>query len=436
MEKLLIRINDIIKKYSNINEITGQNFNLFKVCEIQDKELIICRFIYQLINPKGLHCQGNVFLKKFIVHVLGGQILDSELNINDNSNLIISNEELSEAIVHKEYPISYGRRIDLVIETKKRKIPIEVKIDAGDQKNQCRDYAEWSKKQNKLKEYLLYYLTLDGHFPSSNSLDYDKIDVGNYDNDDDLYSELENKYHLKCISFKDEIITWLEECIKDISIINKRLIIDNIIQFISVIREMCNMGTEIVNNEVEDILYNRENFKSYIAMKNSEKNITSKVLKQIIKRLNEWALPKGFSIDDIYNNYDKEIDELCEGKKIGDKFPGFGIICQNTRFNCTLRICFEANARGSLYYGIYIVNDEDRTAEIFNRIRISISDLGGKSQSNYWPYFKYLTVQDQEIDFVKPNDAFAELLNEETLNRCIEFIEEQLLNLVKIVEME
>ena len=212
--------------------------------------------------------------------------------------------------------------------------------------------------------------------------------------------------------------------------------IDNIIQFISVIREMCNMGTEIVNNEVEDILYNRENFKSYIAMKNSEKNITSKVLKQIIKRLNEWALPKGFSIDDIYNNYDKEIDELCEGKKIGDKFPGFGIICQNTRFNCTLRICFEANARGSLYYGIYIVNDEDRTAEIFNRIRISISDLGGKSQSNYWPYFKYLTVQDQEIDFVKPNDAFAELLNEETLNRCIEFIEEQLLNLVKIVEME
>ena len=134
--------------------MTGKNFNIFKVCEIGEKEVLICRFIYQLINPKGLHNQGDVFLRKFITDVLGGVISDSENK--DSGKLIITESELSKVRVYKEFVIKNNRRIDLLIETNEHTIPIEVKIFAGDQENQCNDYLKYSKKSTLYYLYRIY----------------------------------------------------------------------------------------------------------------------------------------------------------------------------------------------------------------------------------------------------------------------------------------
>lgn len=85
-------------------------------------------------------------------------------------------------------------RIDFVIESKRFCIAIEMKIDAKDSSAQLERYEEFCKKRNK--EYLIFYLTLDGRKPTKNS-------IGNM-----------NVEKLRLISFKKEIDLWLCKCLK------------------------------------------------------------------------------------------------------------------------------------------------------------------------------------------------------------------------------
>ena len=107
-------------------------YNIFQVLGVAEKEVIMCRMLTDLLDPKGAHGQGNAFLKGFLERVL---------------RLEYTDEQLASASVHREYPIPESeRRIDIVIEMKSRFIPIEVKIHAKDQKSQCYDYWTFATK--------------------------------------------------------------------------------------------------------------------------------------------------------------------------------------------------------------------------------------------------------------------------------------------------
>lgn len=41
------------------------SYNIFQVLRIEDKEVLICRFLGDLLNPKGSHGCGVLFLKHF-----------------------------------------------------------------------------------------------------------------------------------------------------------------------------------------------------------------------------------------------------------------------------------------------------------------------------------------------------------------------------------
>ena len=110
-------------------------------------------------------------------------------------------EELFFARVHHQYAVQFKGRtryIDLAITTLRRIVPIEVKINAADQENQCYDYWQAAKrymtkkKSNELP--VLYYLTPSGYFPpSANGLTRVAIDT---------------------IAFYPEILRWLEACLE------------------------------------------------------------------------------------------------------------------------------------------------------------------------------------------------------------------------------
>ena len=55
----------------------------------------------------------------------------------------------------------------MVIITPQRFIPIEVKLYADDQKNQCFDYFNFAKSKGVIASKV-YYLTIDGHLPYEN----------------------------------------------------------------------------------------------------------------------------------------------------------------------------------------------------------------------------------------------------------------------------
>lgn len=87
-------------------------------------------------------------------------------------------------------------RIDFVIESKRFCIAIEMKIDAKDGTKQLERYEEYCKSRHK--EYLVFYLTLDGKAPSRSSL-----------GDMDLTK-------LRLISFEKTIDAWLQDCLNTV----------------------------------------------------------------------------------------------------------------------------------------------------------------------------------------------------------------------------
>lgn len=105
-----------------------------------------------------------------------------------------------EMVLHKPYPqsVSVSRertfcdgRIDLLIEGEGVCYPIEVKVYAEDQYLQISRYAHFA---SKAPENHVYYLTLDGHEPSKESIGTDLI------------------LNLTCLSFAGEIRAWLVKC--------------------------------------------------------------------------------------------------------------------------------------------------------------------------------------------------------------------------------
>lgn len=157
--------------------------NIFKALKMAQDEVLMCRFLADLLDPKGHMSAGGKpdtsFLKSF---------LEVPLQMG-NAKL----ENLERTCVMTEYLIDNGRRIDIMLQHPQFSIPIEVKINAGDQEAQCYDYHFYARNAK------LVYLTKDDKTNPSPWTMQSK-DKGN---------TLEESAVI-CISWKS-ICTWLEE---------------------------------------------------------------------------------------------------------------------------------------------------------------------------------------------------------------------------------
>ena len=187
IERLLSEISAINKKYALINQKTGAYFNIFDIVDKTSDEVFVCRFLYELLNPKGVHYQGAAYLRLFVSDVL---------------RLDFTEQDFNTSRVYKEYSLASRRRIDLFIETARHKIPIEVKIHASDQDRQCYDYYKLTQNSN------VFYLTLYGDVPSEASA---KGLTPIMDNDS---GEIEGYEEISQLSFSADILRWLDHCIQ------------------------------------------------------------------------------------------------------------------------------------------------------------------------------------------------------------------------------
>lgn len=119
---------------------------------------------------------------------------------------------------------------DLFIKTDRQIIPIELKVDARDQNEQCRRYLETAEKMNNNISARMYYLTKDKHAPSPDSLKNEKI----LENDS---KTIGNKTGVVLISYEDEILTWLESCSQDLKSSNEKNLCYQLELFKDIIRE-------------------------------------------------------------------------------------------------------------------------------------------------------------------------------------------------------
>ena len=205
---ILEQCSSTIKRFDESYKQTGEKYNIFKVTNIFTDEVKICKVIGDLLNPKGSHYKGDYFLKYFIETINKKTSVPFAFNLN---NVQVKNE----------YPTDINRRIDIVIEDGSTFLPIEVKIYAGDQENQVSHYAEFSRLKNRGKNIPVLYLTIEGKEPSN-------AKTGEY----------------IPISFKNDILKWLNNCLRNNEIEKAIPVFEILKQLIASIKSFCGFSED------------------------------------------------------------------------------------------------------------------------------------------------------------------------------------------------
>jgi hypothetical protein len=171
----------IISKYDEANKETGALYNVFTIAGINEKEVIMCRVLTDLLNPRGKHQRGEAYLKLFWDRA-AAKIKDAGLEVPPFNP--------AKARASAEYHIDADRRIDIALDDGPVFIALEVKIWAKEQPDQIKDYAAFAKERNGGKPYPVIYLTPYGD-----------------------ESETADGAPYISLSFDKDIIPWLETCL-------------------------------------------------------------------------------------------------------------------------------------------------------------------------------------------------------------------------------
>ncbi len=259
-------------------------FNIFRVLGVQTKEVIICRFIGELLDPKGSHNMGAIALKQFFKLVLGEGI----------------SENIDSARVELEELIDGDRRVDIVIHIGNRVFPVEVKIWAGDQDAQLSDYHAYYQKHNQIEK--IYYLTPYGWKPSKASI-----------------RELDDE-SVVCISFEKQIASWLNDLLSLDNI--PEYVKLSIRQFKEIIFDMC-ADNEYMNSIMNILQLNDSNsfevndsLRAAVAIMNLKDDLTEKIIVNYLKK--SIKVPVGYSLEE---DKDKIVDKHSYIKIIKNNKP-------------------------------------------------------------------------------------------------------------------
>ena len=188
MEELQQLLKDVYEATKDIKQEKVEAFDVAGIC-IGTQETIHSKFLAELLNPHGSHGLGPAFLKAFYEQI-GLKDFHSE-GCSVRTEVICKEKGKKKTQEKENEGQESNGRTDIVIKNSKELIVIENKIYAKDGRHQLQKYEKWiNKKHPEDSGKALLYLTLDGHEASN---------PGN------------TSY--KRISYKDDILRWLEKCI-------------------------------------------------------------------------------------------------------------------------------------------------------------------------------------------------------------------------------
>ncbi len=179
---LLDQAKTILELRKQRKERPGERFNVFTVLNMETDEVNThSRLLYEFLRPDGSHSMGDQFLRIFFQVVLKKDYpLDGSVQVSREKIASAGGEDLG--------------RIDLLLEGSHFCYPIEVKIYAVDQDRQVERYMKYARSRKPDGAAIVFYLTLDGHSPSKESM-------GDCTQDSIVY-----------LSFESEILEWLKQC--------------------------------------------------------------------------------------------------------------------------------------------------------------------------------------------------------------------------------
>ena len=280
MRDLIEMTGKITNKHDETDFITGKKFNIFEVANINTDERTICRVLRELLNPKGSHGQGGIYLEIFLKECL---------------HMDFDKTEVNTAEVRREDG-AYERPIDITIRINNYFIPIEVKINADDGENQCYDYFIYAKGLNAgtIRETKIVYLSKYGDYPSEKSSK--KSNEEKLDTTDVI-----------CISWKDDIIFWLKRCLEESGTSNKVSICEILNQLVTTIKHFTNQLEDDFMTEITELLrtpkdmQNADNITT--ASSNRKADMTIRLFDSIEKNVGREVVTFGNRDNDIRKYY-------------------------------------------------------------------------------------------------------------------------------------
>jgi hypothetical protein len=317
--KILKDTTRILKHQKEIAILKGETFNLFSILKMESRENDThSAFLGELLNPKGSHHFGSIFLELFLKQI-GNETIDPA-----SSTVVL------------EYPIGTndhinktGGRVDIYIkDAAENTICIENKIYAPDQYVQIERYVNHNVIKNTV-----FYLTLDGKIPSKESR-------GDLIEGEDYF----------CISYHNTIIDWLEACSKEAT--DKPIIRESIKQYIILLKKLTSqLSDSKMEKEIKDLIIT-----NYTAARTISSNLETVELdysaiflaelqQQLEKTLKKdgkiWAIEVSEDLNQSWTgvyisnkNWPTEIQIKLEGaSKIPWTNSIFGVKVQKTEFD-------------------------------------------------------------------------------------------------------
>lgn len=400
----------INKKYNLIN-LKKEDFNIFSILRNEYDEVNLhSKFIVELLKNKN-------YGKKFIEIFLGK--LEIQVFNYENINIF------------SEYSKGINGRIDILLEFSKGKekkaIIIENKIYAEDQIGQLNRYYYSMISKNYFNDELeIVYLTLDGSEPDEESIK-------------GLSKEAKEK--IVTISYKENIIGWIDDCIKEVAEVP--IIRETLIQYRSLLKKNTGKEEKKLINEIEELVLSNNEYLKMIykiddVLREIKIDLQFKFWKKLEEKLNEIAIKKKMKLENRleYPNLHYSIDLIKNYSK--KKFFGLMYFIKEIENRGKLYLRIEVEER--VYYGFRIINNNGKSNfnMIDNYLEKEFKELNFK-RTDWWLGFKYISNFEninEFIDFKYFNESLAILLNnDEKLEKLVKYISEDIENTLDYIKI-
>ena len=383
--------------------------NILNIIEMDTKEASAhAKILEFLLDCKWETNEKETFFSSFLEKVLGF----SKTKIKE-----FLKEKFS---ISREHTIKDGR-IDFVIESESLCIAIEMKIYASDGDRQIERYENYCKSRGK--DYKIFYLTLDGHEPS----------------------EININSKVECISFEDNILTWLEESLNYLK--KEKYKYSFILQYIGAIKNLIEIeeaNMEILNTfeEMKTTKFLNDRFKEKIQsiivefVEGIDKNIEKKLKdKEILKE-------DSFCYGGTYNFYKNgtgtggscyKLDKMKnkDNDKDLEYYLVFSIEVTND-IRGSFHISQYTDDKG--YTPIKFEDMEKIDSKFFNKYKEKFNNLKvlkGLNNNQYEVWFHIKNSRSQEIDFKNFSDSALELVEKDVMKNEIKEITKYIWNIIK-----
>ena len=331
---------------------------------IYTDERMLSRIIADLLNPKGAHAQGNVFLKLFFEQ-FGLEQIWQEKELENAQKIQVEPEVLTDLIERKQ------RRIDILIkfENPEYFLGIENKPFAADQYKQLEDYAmqlHLSCNQNQ-QNWHLVYLSGTGNEPAEYSVDKNTLEVWH------------NNQQFTQINYP-ELIGWLKQCVAHCQ------------------------NQKVVNflNEFQTYILN-----IFVGVRDmSEQDAVIKLVlesQKNIKAATELFLAKDVIQDSLVQKLCQQLEEACKGKE----WPLKGELNRTNKAAINIyfsdkpqQLCFKLVLEEKNYGGcaIGLAISDEKNADYYNadlwqninavmRNEFSSEKVEGGASNIWWPFW-------------------------------------------------